>query len=68
MFRPSRSSSGPPRRQIEELFSFTALWEPKCLPVFVTGTYSTLAYGKELIVHKLMAQEHIVHKLMVRNI
>ena len=37
MFRPSRSSSGPPRKQIQELFSFSALWDPKCLHVSVTG-------------------------------
>ena len=41
MFRPSRSSLGPPRRQIQELFSFPALWDPKFLQDFVTGTYST---------------------------
>ena len=35
-FRPSRSSSGPPRKQIQELFSFSALWDPKCLQVSVT--------------------------------
>jgi len=35
MFRPSRSSSGPPRKQIEEMFSFSALWDPKCLHVSV---------------------------------
>jgi hypothetical protein len=29
MFRPSRSSSGPPRKQIQELFSFSALWHSK---------------------------------------
>ena len=36
MFRPSRSSSGPPRKQIQELFSFPALWDPKCSLVTVT--------------------------------
>ena len=36
MFRPSRSSSGPPRKQIEELFSFSALRDPKCLHVALT--------------------------------
>ena len=36
MFRPSRSSSGPPRKQIQELFSFSALWDPKCSQVSVT--------------------------------
>ena len=30
MFRPSRSSSGPSRKQIQALFSFPALWDPKC--------------------------------------
>jgi len=30
MFWPSQSSSGPPRKQIHELFSFPALWDPKC--------------------------------------
>ena len=27
MFRPSRSSSGPPIKQTQELFSFSALWD-----------------------------------------
>jgi hypothetical protein len=36
MFRPSRSSSGPPRKQIEELFSLSALWDPKCSQVSVS--------------------------------
>jgi len=44
MFQPSRSSSGPPRRQIQELFSFTALWDP--IP------YKFLL--QEHIVHKLV--------------
>jgi len=35
MFRPSRSSSGPPRKQIRELLSFSALWDPKCSQVSV---------------------------------
>jgi len=35
MFRPSRSSSGRPRKQIQELFSFSALWNPKCSQVSV---------------------------------
>jgi len=35
MFRPSRSSSGPPRKPIQELFSFSALWGPKGLQVSV---------------------------------
>ena len=39
MFRPSRSSSGLPRRQIQELFSFPTLCDPKCLQGFVTGTH-----------------------------
>ena len=30
MFRPVRSSSGPSRTQNEALFSFPALWDPKC--------------------------------------
>jgi len=30
MFRTSRSSSGPSRTQIQALFSFPALWDPKC--------------------------------------
>jgi len=38
MFRPSRSSSGPPRKQIQKLFSFPALWDPQCLQDIVTGT------------------------------
>ena len=37
MFRPSRSSSGPSRTQIQALFCFPALWDPKCLQVSVTG-------------------------------
>ena len=37
MIRPSRSSSGPPRTQIQALFSFPALWNPKCLQVSVSG-------------------------------
>ena len=36
MFGPSRSSSGPPRKQIKELFSFSALWVTKCLQVLYT--------------------------------
>ena len=36
MFRPSRSSSGPPRKQIQELFILSALWDPKCSQVPVT--------------------------------
>jgi len=36
MFRTSRSSSGPPRNQIQELFSVSALWDPKCSQVSVT--------------------------------
>jgi len=42
MFRPSRSSSGPPRKQIQELFGFSALWDPKCLHVSVTGAPVTV--------------------------
>jgi len=44
MFWPSRSSSGPPRKQIQELFSFSALWDPKCSHVSVIGAkkYVTL--------------------------
>jgi len=38
MFRPSRSSSGPPRKQIQELFSLSALWDPKYSQVSVTET------------------------------
>jgi hypothetical protein len=30
MFRPSRPSSGPSRTQNQALFSFPALWDPKC--------------------------------------
>ena len=37
MFRPSRSSSGPPRKQIQELFSLSGLWDPKCSHVSVTA-------------------------------
>ena len=37
MFRPSRSSSGPSRAQIQALFSFPALWDSQCLQVSVTG-------------------------------
>ena len=47
MFRPSRSSSGPPRRQTQELSSFTALWDPKCLQVLL----------QEHILHKLLYTE-----------
>ena len=36
MFRSSRSSSGPPRKQIQEFFSFSALWDPKCSQVLVS--------------------------------
>ena len=39
MSRPSRSSSGPPRKQIQELFSFPALWDPKCLLFLYTMVY-----------------------------
>jgi len=41
MFRTSRSSWGPARRQSQELFRFGALWDPKFLQIFVTGTYGT---------------------------
>lgn len=37
MFRTSRSSSVPPRKQIPELFSFSATWDLKCLQVSVIG-------------------------------
>ena len=40
MFRLSRSSSGPPSRQIQELFSFPALRDPKCLQDFVHLLYT----------------------------
>jgi len=36
MFRPSRSSSGPPTKQIRELFSFSVLWDPKFSQVSLT--------------------------------
>jgi len=36
MFRPSRSSSDLPRKQIQELFSFPALWDPKSSQVSIT--------------------------------
>jgi len=36
MFRPNRSSSGPLRKQIQEMFSLSALWDPKCSHVSVT--------------------------------
>jgi len=36
MFGPSRSSSDPPRKQIQELFSLSTLWDPKCSQVSVT--------------------------------
>ena len=39
MSRPSRSSSGPPRKQIQELFSFPSLWDPKCLQVQFTQAH-----------------------------
>jgi len=29
MFRPSRSTSGPPRKQNQELRSLSTLWDPK---------------------------------------
>ena len=35
MFRPGRSSSGPPRKHIHKLFSFTALRDAKCSHVSV---------------------------------
>ena len=35
MFRPSQSSSGPLRKQIQELFSLSALCDPKCSQVSV---------------------------------
>ena len=44
MFRPSRSSSGPPRKQIQELFSLSALWDPKCSQVSVTETKAYRLY------------------------
>jgi hypothetical protein len=54
MFRPSRSSSGPSRTQIQALFSFPALWDPKCLQVSVSGakdknTYNLLNMFRALI-------------------
>jgi hypothetical protein len=36
MFQPSRSFSGPLRKQIQELFRLSALWNPKCSQVSVT--------------------------------
>jgi len=40
MFRPSRSSTDPSRTQIQALFGFPALWDPKSLQVSVTGVKS----------------------------
>jgi len=43
MFRPSSSSSGPARRQSQELFSFPALWDPKRMFVYYnTSGWKTL--------------------------
>jgi len=50
MFRPSQSSSGPPRKQILELFSFPALWDPKCSQVSVTETKVYKLVYTELVV------------------
>jgi len=36
MFRPSRSSTGPPRKQFQELFSLPALWDPRRSKVSIT--------------------------------
>jgi len=36
MFRPSRSSLGPPGNQIHELFSLSTMWDPKCSQISVT--------------------------------
>ena len=46
MFRRIRSSSGPPRRQIQELFSFLAMWDPKFLQVFLLQHLGTHNAGK----------------------
>jgi len=40
MFRLSRSSSDPSRTQIQALFRFPALWDPKCLQFSVIGVKS----------------------------
>jgi hypothetical protein len=48
MFRPSRSSWGPPRKHIQELFSFSALWVHK----HVALTYITL-YIKKMLCYKV---------------
>ena len=36
MFQPSQSSSGPPRKQIQELFSLSPMWDSKCRPDIYT--------------------------------
>ena len=62
MFRPNKSSSGPSRSQIQALFSFSALWDPKCLQVLVTGAPALLIYVRatcfDLVGHPQAHQEH----------
>jgi len=52
MCRPIRSSSGPPRKQIQELFSFPALWDPKCSHVSVTKAKVYKLVYIELVVRR----------------
>ena len=49
MFRSSRSSSGTPRKQIQEQFIFSALWDPKCSQVSVTETNVYRLYKLHLL-------------------
>jgi len=49
MFRPSRSSAGPSRKQIQELFSLSALWDPKCSQVSVTEAKVCRLYKLNLL-------------------
>jgi len=55
MFRTSRSSSGPPRKQVQELFSFPALWDPTCLQLSVNRNV------KYMSLYKLNLQAHILY-------
>ena len=49
MFRPSRSSSVTPRKQIQELFSLSAMWDPKCSQVSVTEAKVHRLYNLKLL-------------------
>jgi hypothetical protein len=49
MFRPGWSFSGPPRKQIQELFSLSTLWDSKCSQVSVTKVKVYRLYKLKLL-------------------